>query len=575
MKSLRFKSLQMLSQREKKARQFEFHPNRNLISGLNHVGKSSLTKTIFETLGAYPFGELEDWDRATVSLLHLTIGEQEFHVVRQLAHRAAFNGEGELLFAASRDGEWSRAFAHFVEFNLLLTDKSQNAVTADPACMFLPFYINQDGGWGGSWHTFNGLARFHDATKSVLEYFTQIVPPKFYVAKVAADAENREVKAVDAESRILNRTRERLSRSLPVVSPQINEQAFESEIKELTRQLTGLNARQEVLRLEALSLANGLDSVNRQIALTTDSLARFGDDFKFLSRPRKEDLSCPTCGAHHEESFLKVLSFAEDARALSEMLIRLQETRSRLLTQLETTVEQRSELTNSYQQLDSLLEQKRGEVKFLDVVQSIGSGEALRAFDEEEASLELRRSGHLSRAHQFELDMKELASRKRRAKINKFFRDRYATARNFLHLNAKDARSTSVSKRPKLSGSGGPRDVLAYYAALWWTSHEEEFGSPFAIPVIVDCPAQSGQDEFNMPAIMTFLSTGLPPDSQLLVTHESDVSDAFDNRIVLDRPYSILYESEYESVATAILPKLEAMQSALLKARMPTKDAGD
>jgi hypothetical protein len=318
-----------------------------------------------------------------------------------------------------------------------------------------------------------------------------------------------------------------------------------------------------------------MESVNRQIALTTDSLARFGDDFSFLSRPRKDDLSCPTCGAHHEESFLKVLSFAEDARALSEMLIRLQETRSRLLVQLEASSKQRSELSSSYQELELLLEQKRGEVKFLDVVQSIGSGKALSAFDDEEASLEIRRSSHLSRAHQFELEMKELASPKRRRRINAFFRNRYATARNFLHLNAKDAKSTSVSKRPKLSGSGGPRDVLAYYAALWWTSQEEEFGSPFAIPVIVDCPAQSGQDEFNMPAIMTFLSTALPPNTQLLVTHESDVSDAFDKRIHLDRPYSILYESEYESVAPAILPKLEAMQSELLKTKMATKGAED
>jgi hypothetical protein len=114
---------------------------------------------------------------------------------------------------------------------------------------------------------------------------------------------------------------------------------------------------------------------------------------------------------------------------------------------------------------------------------------------------------------------------------------------------------------------------LAYYAALWWTSHEGEFGSPFAIPVIVDCPAQSGQDEFNMPAIMTFLNTGLPPNSQLLVTHESDVSDVFDKRIYLDRPYSILYESEYESVAPAILPKLEAMQSELLKTKMSVKES--
>jgi hypothetical protein len=56
MKSLIFKSLQLLSEREKKGRSVGFHPNKNLIFGMNHVGKSTVTKQAFEALGASASG---------------------------------------------------------------------------------------------------------------------------------------------------------------------------------------------------------------------------------------------------------------------------------------------------------------------------------------------------------------------------------------------------------------------------------------------------------------------------------------------------------------------------------------
>jgi hypothetical protein len=567
MKSLKFKNLQILSMSERKARQFEFHLNRNLILGMNHVGKSTLTKMAFETLGAYPFGELLGWDKAAITRLTILIDDQEFHVVRQLTHRAVFSSEGELLFTANREGEWANLLSVFLEFNLLLTDKSGKTATADAACMFLPFYINQDGGWSGAWHAFSGLARFQDATKSIIEYFTQIVPPAFYVAKTSADSENRAIKLIDGEMRILNRTRDRLAKSLEIVAPQITAEAFEVEIKELNRQLTTLNARQEFLRLDALSLEANLDDTNHQIALTTDALTRFGEDFSFLSKPRKDELTCPTCGAHHEESFLKVLNFAEDARTLSDMLIGLQDTRARLIARLAQCNIERSSFQTLYDDLQAVLEVKRGEIQFGDVIQSIGSGAALRAFDEEERGLESIRSSHLSNAHGFELEMKDLRSPKRKKKIRQTFQDRYSAAGTKLHLQARDYKKAEVSTRPTMSGSAGPRDVLAYYAALWWTSQSVEFGSPFSIPIVVDCPAQSGQDVVNLPAMLSFLSTGLPRDAQVFVTHEADVPDEFDKRIVLDRPFEILDTSEFEAISQVVLPKLEAMQAALLKAR--------
>jgi hypothetical protein len=85
------------------------------------------------------------------------------------------------------------------------------------------------------------------------------------------------------------------------------------------------------------------------------------------------------------------------------------------------------------------------------------------------------------------------------------------------------------------------------------------------MPIIVDCPAQSGQDAINLPAMLHFISTGLPPDAQVFMTYEADVPEEFDLRIDLTEPRSLLTESEYAENAEFVLPRLALMQRALLE----------
>jgi|SRR5579862_7797683 len=573
MKSLRFKSLRLLSERDHKARAVNFHPKKNLILGLNHVGKSALIKQIFETLGATPIGKLEGWDSATITLLTADVGDEEFLFLRQLSSRALFNSQGQMIACSGRLGEWATVFGGLMGFNLVLSDKNNSATQADTACMFLPFYINQDGGWSGIWHTFNGLSRFRKPAKAIVEYFAQVVPPQFYVAKAAFDAAQRSIQSVDADMKVLERTRDRLSKSLPIAGPQLSSEGFEAEIAQIVRQLTVLNARQESYREEAVGLQESLAAADRQIALTTDALKRYREDFNYLAQPSREDLVCPTCGAQHEESFLSVLTFAEDARALADMLIRLQETRALLLSRINQSLNERETLGERYSELQAVLETKRGELKFGDVLKSVGSGVALSAFDQEDRDLENTRSEHLSTRHKFQQEMRELRSVKRRKAIKATFQEHYKNARVKLNLEARDTSTMQVSSRPDISGSGGPREVLAYYAALWWVSRAPEFGSPFSMPLIVDCPAQSGQDAINLPAMLRFISTGLPPSAQVFMTYEADVPQEFDLRIDLTGPRSLLIESEYPATAELIFPKLALMQRALLERLQPPSPA--
>lgn len=183
MHRFRFKNIWLLSHREKKARHVEFHPNKNLLVGRNHTGKTTLIRSLFETLGAKPQGELEQWDENAASLLEFSVDDKRYFALHQDGRRALFDAHLNLLISTSKFGEWSKSFCEITDFNLVFSDKKQaEVVPADPACFFAPFYVNQDGSWQADWNTFSGMKRFSAPFKPILEYFTGVCPPEYYRA---------------------------------------------------------------------------------------------------------------------------------------------------------------------------------------------------------------------------------------------------------------------------------------------------------------------------------------------------------------------------------------------------------
>lgn len=58
--------------------------------------------------------------------------------------------------------------------------------------------------------------------------------------------------------------------------------------------------------------------------LAQETLKTYESDASFLQSEPDETLVCPTCGAEHHKTFLDMLTYAEDARVLRELVVRLQ-----------------------------------------------------------------------------------------------------------------------------------------------------------------------------------------------------------------------------------------------------------
>jgi predicted nucleic acid-binding Zn-ribbon protein len=563
MHRFRFKNIWLLSHQEHKARHVKFHPSKNLLVGRNHTGKTTLIRSLFETLGATPQGKLEKWDENAVSLLEFSVDDKRYFALHQYGRRALFDATLNLLISTTKFGEWSKRFCEITDFNLVFSDKKQaEVVPADPACFFAPFYVNQDGSWQAEWNTFGGMKRFNAPFKPILEYFTGVCPPAYYAANAAKSQHAKTLEEHRREYKLLERTIERFSKSVPLTGPKVNADNFATQIEQLTKEVNELNIRQEGLRSIVVREQELEKSLDHQIHLADGALAAYDSDAKYLFKEGAAPLICPTCHAEHDKPFLDLLEFAEDARVLRELAARLREDAAEVRMRTRKAFFELHSLNENYLRISRLLDSRKGELKFKDVVGSLGAESAFAAFEEERKQIQASIDAVVLTIDALETKMNELRSLKRTKAILADFREHYAASRIALQLHPVPTKNIQLASRPSLSGSGGPRSILAYYAAIWRTVQGRS--GTYDVPVVIDSPNQQAQDDLNLPAVLSFIAENLPSGMQLIVGLETPTNFSFDREVTLTERYGMLIERDWETTLALMTPLLNKMYDATL-----------
>jgi hypothetical protein len=557
MRSFLFEDIWILSRKDRRAKVMTFKPGKNLILGRNHTGKSSLIKSLFTTLGAPPSGKLQGWNDDTITKVGFSVDGRRFAALHHAGTRALFDPDGKALAIAQNQTTWSEAFATVTGFNLPLVDKNSKTVLADPRCFFMPFYINQDGSWMAEWDTFTGIQQYKAPILSMLEYFTGVKPPEYYASKAKKDAEQIFIDELRREKASLDKARERVNKSLSMSGPKVDPKNFEAEIAQLTTEITELNRKQEILRDQAVKERELLASINLQNKLAEEALKVYESDSAFIRSEPRDAIVCPVCNAEHENSFLDLLTYAEDARSLRDITVRLRGDAREVVSRLSKTQGQINELAAHYRKVSDLLATRRGDMQFTQVVDSMGAERAFTAFEQERAVIEKELGERLLMQERLSAEMDKLTDRARSKEILKTFRDAYSSALIALNLPATDTSKVRLNSRPEISGSGGPRSVLAYYAALWAACYGP-MGS-FQVPLVVDSPNQQGQDDINLAKIVQFICEQLPKQAQLILGSEMDTDHAFDQKFELSDQYRLLNQASFDEVDAALGPLVTLM----------------
>jgi predicted nucleic acid-binding Zn-ribbon protein len=557
MRTFRFNAIWLLSRRDRRARKIILHPRKNLLLGRNHTGKSTVIKNLLLTLGANPKGKLSEWDHTAATAVSFTIDRETLLVVHQSGFRGIFTQNGEIVGAASSHKEWVALFSMATGLNLVLTDKNMETVPADARCFFLPFYINQDGSWQSEWDTFVGLQQYKSPVGAILDYFSGIKPPEYYDTYSKKTQAQHLLADLEKEEVFLVRARERFAKSISAMGPKVDSENFSNEIVRLTHEVNELNGRQEKLRDQAVRERELLSNIRLQISLADDALRVYDKDSLYLREDQPEHLACPTCGAEHSRSFLDVFTYAEDARVLRELVARLHGDATEAVLRCQKTAISLRDLGENYNRVSSILDLRHGELRFGDVVNSMGAESAFSAFEKEASTLKQEINKRRDEIAALLVILKVFSDPKRSKEILTSFRNAYAAALINLNLPPIPTKNLKLASRPDLSGSGGPRSILAYYAALWTVCFGKH--GAYSVPLIIDAPQQQGQDDVNLPKILSFIANNLPQNTQIIAGVEVETNETFDRVIELKDPYNLLKADEFDEVSTHLDPLLEAM----------------
>ncbi|MBS4931760.1 MAG: hypothetical protein KH020_10655, partial [Clostridiales bacterium] len=138
----------------------------------NHVGKSSLLKSLYYAMGA----EVEYdtvWDVNTkLYVVNMCISGKDYTVVRFQKNFTVFEGEKLILLTNSVSRDLAKIYEKIFSFSIYLPNKKTNKTElAPPVFSFMPYYIDQDRGWNGLYNSFLQLDQYKKNDREKSLYF--------------------------------------------------------------------------------------------------------------------------------------------------------------------------------------------------------------------------------------------------------------------------------------------------------------------------------------------------------------------------------------------------------------------
>ena len=173
MKEMYFNNILIADIVEKTAHFHKFKKGFNVVTSQdNHVGKSSLLKSLYFAMGAeVDFDNV--WNKNTkLYVVEFYIDEIKFSMARWQKAFAFFRETELILTTKSVSRELARKFEKIFSFAVYMANKKTNKIElAPPAFTFMPYYIDQDKGWSGLYESFSNIDQYKKSDRIKSLYY--------------------------------------------------------------------------------------------------------------------------------------------------------------------------------------------------------------------------------------------------------------------------------------------------------------------------------------------------------------------------------------------------------------------
>jgi len=529
---------------------------------MNGVGKSSVIKSLYWTLGAAPQAIHRDWVAANVkSRLHMRIDDTLYSVVRDGRQLAMFDAEGKKLISTnSITHEFGPFLAEKLDFGLTLLNRQGESEIPPPAYAFLPFYMDQDGGWERPLSSFDRLTQYANFKRAIIEYHSGIKPNEFY--KISAERTKTARLKTEAlsERNTVAAVIAKLGLDPVFQGIELSVDDHDVAIEAILARLTELR---DIRQRRAAKLAEIVDErllLEEQIELARAAVRELGADANWATSDGREVISCPTCGTDHRNDFRHRFSILADRDQCFEFVASSLDQIDDLAKNARDVEKEMVSTDRIIGEVQATLESERGRVTLKEVIENEGRRQAMSLFNQQISELDEKIGSFDASIAEMEAALKKFNKRQHREQRERFYAEKM---RNYIDkLNVLNPDYDAISKitgRIVETGSEQPRLLLAYELALLATI--QEFSTAFTAPMVIDSPNQQDQDDANARSMLSLIIDSRHPKGQTILgtvsMHGIDPGDA--SVIEFKRKRSVLRTEEYEDVSSSLRPVLETL----------------
>jgi hypothetical protein len=555
MKEFRLKEILLLSLKERRSKRIEFHPNMTVIIGGNGTGKSVLLKSIYHTFGALPHKVHPDWlEGQPTVLIHFTVDDLAYSIMRSGKIFALFAPDGKMLGRYSRISTIGNALADIFGFELELPDRSGKPIIPPPGYLFLPFYMDQDNSWQHNWASFKELY-LGGPRLDYVNYHTGIRPNRYYRAKNELGMVLDGIQVISKEIKLIRTLLKNLKQKLAEAEFTISLETFQEETKALVVSCQELKVQQETYKKKLSALYNSKIHLESQLLIVRKALSETHQDYEFATKVLQDVVFCPSCGAEYENSFAERFSIAQDEQRCLELIMELEAELSDDMEKIERLNQDFIRNTAALSTVEAQMEQKKGEVRLRDVIESEGKKEIKALFAKEVAEYDRVLGEKILLRDSLETTLAEIEDKKRTELIRNKYRGYMRTFLDELNLKSvKNKTFAKIDAKLTESGSKTPRELMAYYYSILHVMRE--YSSSTYCPIIIDSPNQQAQDSKNLPLLLNFIVKRQPIDSQLILSIEEDHGIRYDGKVIRLSGETLLDENDYQDDLNRMIPYL-------------------
>ncbi len=527
MKRLVLKKLVIISQRNEEAKTIEFDENLTIITGdnpngktINRTGKSLVMKSIFYSLGAKLKKYTTNWESLQINTIVTFLYDGILYELYRDKNSFILRNNDNIKFFASIS-ELTKYYVEFFDFFLKMPIKKddENSVYAYPGAIFMPFYIDQDKGWSGSWDSFSDV--FTGKWKQeILLYHMGVRTKEYYdlldekVELENAQRENkRQLKTYEA---IIKNHTEKYKDYLDI---NVDAENFADDILCLTNELNLQLAKKNEIKNELVKCFNEMKELEEVYSSADSVYNELLADADFVeSELTEEEIICPICGTVHKNSvenkFHLYSEIEECEKVIQEYFIEREKIEKKIAKQSEEL----DMLSDYIDKINEILNRKREEVTFKEIVVAEGSKSILADMQKDQKKLQNRCAFVDDRLSG--ITNEQTAISKKGTYITKDYLTRLSVALQTLNVTDIDSKDLKTFKPSFASGGNDlPCAILAQVFTLY--SVAVKHSKSVCAPIVMDAIFQQEPAEEKISTIWDYVINHQPDESQLILSTTS------------------------------------------------------